>query len=136
MSSSRTMSFGTQWCHNPGWMQSEARRNVLDQYTAHAETESCQELQSLQNAIIQVPMTVGTQQKKFSAIADALPPGHYKANGSMKRSASILRGNAHLGATLDNESDPWRVALHNLCGGRLNMTSNGLLFIILVDGGQ
>ena len=32
-----TMTVGIQRCHNPGWMQFVARRNVLDQYTANAE---------------------------------------------------------------------------------------------------
>ena len=56
------MTVGIQRCHNPGWLQSVAWRNVLDQYTANAEKQNhANSFQSLQSAIIQVTMTVGTQ---------------------------------------------------------------------------
>ena len=48
------MTVGIQRYHNPGWMQSVARWDVLDQYTANAENEEhANSIQSLQNAIIQ-----------------------------------------------------------------------------------
>ena len=69
-------------------------------------------------------MAVGTQWKKCSA------------KGSMKQFASILRGYADLGAAFDNESNSRRIALNNLRGDRLNVASNGLLSIVVVEGGQ
>ena len=81
-------------------------------------------LQSLRNAIIQDPMAFGTQWKKSST------------QGSMKQFASILRGDADLGAAFDNEPNTRRIAISNFRGSRLNVTSNRLLNIVVVQGGQ